>query len=206
MSKLKFYTLYIALILVLVAILQQFIPNFTEMFVLNQDSIPQIYRFVTSIFLHGSFAHLVANLFALIIFGLILEKLIGSNKFLVVFFTTGILANIIAFNFYPSSLGTSGSIMGIIGALTIIRPMMGIFAFGMIIPMFIAAIIWVFIDLIGLFIPDNVGHYAHLSGIFFGMVLGIFFRIKTKHQEKRHRVDVPEHLLRRWETLYMDID
>ena len=133
----------------------------------------------------------------LVIFGLILEKLIGSNKFLIVFFTSGVLANIIAFNFYPSSLGASGSIMGIIGALTIIRPMMGIFAFGMIIPMFIAALIWIFIDLIGVFIPDNVGHYAHLSGIAFGLILGIFFRLNAEKVKRQHRhnIEVPEHKL-----------
>jgi len=208
MKQMKFYTLYITLILIAVFILQQFIPNLTETFVLNQDSIPQIWRFVTAIFLHGSPAHLVSNLFALIIFGLILEKLIGSNRFLIVFFISGILANIVALNFYSNSLGASGSIMGIIGALAIIRPLMAIWAFGMIVPMFIAAIIWIFIDLIGIFIPSNIGHIAHLSGIAFGMILGIIFKIKNKKLKKRyrHNVEVPEHLLRRWETLYMDVD
>ena len=208
MSKVKLYTLYLAIILVITFILQLLIPNFTESFVLNQNSSVQIWRFITAIFLHGSVSHLIYNLFALIMFGLILEKLIGSNKILIVFFISGILANIVSFNFYPSSLGASGAIMGIIGALAVIRPLMAVWVFGMILPMFIAAIIWILGDLIGLFTPDNVGHIAHLSGILFGFVLGFIFRINQEKIKKKHRhnIHVPEHLLRRWETLYMGSD
>jgi len=77
-------------------------PNFTKTFVLNQLAYPQIWRFATAIFLHANITHLFYNLFALFFFGIALEKLIGSRKFLLVFFTSGIIANIISFNFYPS--------------------------------------------------------------------------------------------------------
>ena len=204
MSKVKYYSLWICLICIIVFAIQLMIPSFTDLFVLNSSSYIQPWRFVTSIFLHGSPTHLLYNLFALFFFGLILEKTVGSKRFLWVFFTSGILANIISINFYTSSLGASGAIMGILGALTVIRPLMNVWAFGVIMPMAAAAVVWVLGDVIGIFMPDNVGHIAHLSGIFFGLIFGIVFRTKHHKQKKTHRIEVPEHIMRRWETLYMD--
>ncbi|MBS3072664.1 rhomboid family intramembrane serine protease [Candidatus Pacearchaeota archaeon] len=207
MSQIKYYTFWIALILVVTFALQSFISGFTDVLILSNESFLQPWRFVSSIFLHGSLSHLLANLFALLLFGFILEKTIGSEKFLAVYLISGILANLIAINFYSNSLGASGAIMGIIGALAILKPLMSVWAFGMIIPMFVAAIIYVAIDAIGVFIPSNIGHIAHLSGIAFGIIFGIIFRInKEKEEKKTHKIEVPEHLLRRWETLYMDAD
>ena len=203
MSKVKFYSLWIALLLILIFAIQSLVPGFTEMFTLNKLSYSELWRFLTSIFLHGSLTHLISNLFALLFFGFILEKTVGSNRFIGIFLVSGILANIVAINFYPSSLGASGAIMGIIGALTIIRPLMNVWAFGMILPMAIAAIAWIIVDAIGIFIPSNIGHIAHLSGILFGAIFGILFRINMEKEKKNHKIEVPEHMLRRWETLYM---
>jgi membrane associated rhomboid family serine protease len=203
MAEIKFATLWISLILIIIFGIETIYPAVESSFLLDQSAVFQPWRFITSIFLHASLIHLISNLFALIIFGLILETTIGTRRFLLVFFITGILANIVSFFFYPSSLGASGAIMGIIGTLTIIRPTMGIFAFGMIIPMFIAAIIWVIIDAIGVFMPDNIGHYAHLSGIFFGIIFGFLFKQFHETRRKRHVIEIPEHILRRWEAIYM---
>ena len=203
MARIKWYTFWIALSVIAVFILQSFIDGFTSLFVLNESSFIQPWRFITSIFLHGSLQHLLGNMFALLFFGFILEKTIGSNRFLGIYLISGILANLIAINFYTSSLGASGAIMGMIGALTILRPGMQVWAFGLIMPMFIAAIVWVAVDAIGVFIPSNVGHIAHLSGILFGGIFGIIIRLKHKKDSKNHKIKVPEHLLRRWETLYM---
>ena len=205
MPKLKFYTLWIALILVVFFSVQNIFPVFESALILNQSSFTEPWRFLTSMFLHGSLLHLMFNLLALVFFGLALEKTIGSEKFLGVYLISGILANLISVNFYPSSLGASGAIMGIIGCLTIIKPLMNVWAFGMIMPMFIASIIWVIVDSIGIFMPSNIGHIAHLSGILFGGLFGIYYRIKNP-EPRAHKIRVPEHLMRRWETLYMGGD
>ena len=206
MQKNRFYTIWVALIIAIIFVIQTIFPGFTELFNLKSSNWIELWRFLTAIFLHGSIVHLLSNLFALVFFGLILEKIIGSNKFLLVFLASGILANVVAINFYPLSLGASGAIMGLIGALAVIRPLMGVWIYGMIVPMFIASIIWVVVDAIGIFIPDNIGHIAHLSGIFFGIIFGIIFRTNYETRRKRHMVEVPEHLLRKWETLYMGSD
>lgn len=171
---------------------------------LNEQSWFQPWRFVTAIFLHGSLPHLLYNLFALLLFGLILEKLVGSKKFLYIFFISGILANVISINFYPSSLGASGAIMGVIGALAIIRPMMTVWAFGLIMPMAVAAVLWVAGDIIGVFFPSNKGNIAHLSGVLCGIVFGIIFRIKHHVKNKSSKIDISETLIDSWEKNYMD--
>lgn len=191
MKKIKFYSLWLAFIIIAIFILQNLpgIPGFTETFVLNNKSLTnyQYYRFLTAIFLHGSITHLLFNLFALLFFGLILEKLVGSNKFIFIFLFSGIIANIISVNFYTSSLGASGAIYGIMGAISIIRPFMMVWAFGLILPMFLASILWVTADVLrtlGIFGPTNIGSIAHLSGIAIGILLGFLFRKPTTKNTK----------------------
>jgi len=152
MKNIKFYSLWLAFIMIAIFALQNLpgIPGLTETFILNNKALTnyQYYRFLTAIFLHGSITHLLFNLFALLFFGLTLEKLIGSNKFLFTFLFTGIIANIISVNFYNSSLGASGAIYGIIGAVAIIRPMMMVWTFGLIMPMFLASILYITADIL----------------------------------------------------------
>jgi uncharacterized protein len=204
MAKVRWYTFWIALIVIAVFIAQQLIPGFTDLFLMNDSPIKEPWRLLTAIFLHGSIAHLMGNLFALIFFGIILEKTVGSNRFLGIYLVSGILANLVASNFYSSSLGASGAIMGIIGAMAVLRPTMMVWAFGLIMPMAAAAVVWVVVDAVGIFIPSNVGHIAHLSGIGFGAIFGLLIRSRYEKKSKIKKVNVPEHLLRRWETLYMD--
>lgn len=181
MEKFKFYALWMCLICILFFIIQITISGFTELFVLNDSALKgEYWRFLTAIFLHGSTIHLLYNLFALALFGSILEKLIKGRKFLLVFFISGILANLIAVNFYPSSLGASGAIMGILGCLAVIKPMMMVWAFGFPMPMFIASILWVIGDVLGAlgaFGDTGIGNIAHLSGIAVGFLAGILIRI-----------------------------
>ncbi len=204
-KKIKFYSLWFCLACIIVFILQISFEWFTELFVLNSGALTgEYWRFITSIFLHGGTVHLIYNLFALFFFGVALEKLIGSRKFLFVFFASGIIANIISVNFYTSSLGASGAIMGIIGALTVIKPLMMVWAFGLILPMFIAAILWVIGDILGVFMPSNVGNIAHLSGIGIGFLVGLILRNYVKKRTKKvKKVVIPDYYMAGWEERYM---
>ncbi len=206
--KFKFYAFKLSGIIILVFLAQLFIKGYKEFFVLNERALSgEIWRFLTAIFLHGGLAHLILNLFALLLFGSILESLIGGRKFLFVFFVSGILANLVSVNFYPSSLGASGAIFGVIGVLIVIRPLMPVWAFGLPMPIFIAGIIWAAIDIfgaIGFFVGnpiDNTGNIAHLSGMFFGFVFGALFRKRRVRRSERIVLDEP--MIRRWEDSYV---
>ena len=201
----KLYPLWLALICVLMFVLQNYVSGFTDLFVLNEKALGgEVWRFVTAIFLHGGLAHITYNMFALVLFGLILEKFIGSNKFLLVYLLSGIIANIIGVYFYPSSLGASGAIFGIIGALTIRKPLMTVWAFSLPMPMFLASALWAAGDLLGVFMPDGVGHIAHLAGLGIGLLLGVMIKKEKKSNAGfSYTVRIPESSMRRWERKHM---
>jgi len=204
--KIKYYALWLSLVCIIVFVFQLMFPGFTDLFVLNSSVPYEIWRFISSIFLHGSTAHIVSNLFALALFGTVLESIIGSKRFLLVFFVSGIIANIIAINFYPLSLGASGAIYGILGALIILRPMMTVWVYSLPMPMFIAGIVWVGAGVLGVFAPSGVGDIAHLSGIAIGFVFGLFYRARiNKYLDniKRNRIIIDENSIRRWEDVYI---
>jgi len=203
-EKFGYYALKLTGICIIVFVLQMLFSNFTSLFVLNARAFPEVWRFITAIFLHGSLVHLLYNMFALALFGSILEKIIGSRKFLIVFFVSGIFANIIGVNFYSSSLGASGAIFGVLGALVIIRPMMVVWAFGMPMPMFIAGILWVVGDLIGIFVPSDVANIAHLAGMALGLVFGILFRDWGEKRAEQQKIVLNEKAMRQWEDNYLE--
>jgi len=205
----KFYFLWFSLIAILLFIIQVTVSGFTGLFMLTESALVRPWQFLTAVFLHGSISHLVYNLFALIIFGFILEQLIGSKRFLILFITTGIIANLISFPWSPNALGASGAIMAVIGTLAVLRPMMSVWSFGMILPMFIVAILWVTGSVIGIFGFGNqgVGHLAHLSGIVFGLAYGTYLRVKTTrkrgHTFFESKLKIPEESMQLWEDRYM---
>ncbi|MBD3252371.1 rhomboid family intramembrane serine protease [Candidatus Pacearchaeota archaeon] len=205
--KFKFYFLKLSVVMIVIFLLQVFIRGFTEMFVLNRKAYQgEVWRFVTSIFLHGSLTHLLFNLFALVFFGIILEKTIGSERFLIVFFLSGIFANLIAVNFYHSSLGASGAIYGVLGVITVLNPFIMVYAFGFIMPMFIAAILWIAADVLRVlgFNPGNVGAIAHLSGIFIGFLVGILLKKRLKiRKNKKQKVNISDSYVDSWEKKYL---
>jgi membrane associated rhomboid family serine protease len=205
-----FAALWISALCILIFIFQNIFPNFTGSFMLTQEAISKLWQFITSIFLHANIAHLFYNLFALILFGLILEKLIGSKKFIFVYFASGIIANLIAFNFYPASLGASGAIYGIMGCLAILKPKMVVWVYSLPMPMFIAAIIWTAGSILGVFgLGDpTTGHIAHLSGIAVGILYGLFLRLRYKNKNPNKityttKINLPENQMRNWEDYNM---
>jgi len=129
-----------------------------------------------------------------------------GKKLLIVFFLTGILANLFAGNFYSSSLGASGAIFGVIGALIVVRPLQAVWAFGLPMPIFIAGIAWVIGDIIGAvgFFSgnplDNTGNLAHLSGMAVGFIFGGIYRRKIR---KSPKVEIDEGLIEDWENNFL---
>jgi len=206
--KFRFYAIKLSGIMIFIFILQVFFSGFTELFLLNQESWTQVWRFLTAIFIHGGVGHLFYNIFALALFGSILEKIIGWKKFFRVFLISGILANLLSVNFYNSSLGASGAIFGIIGALVVVRPWMFVWAFGLPLPMIVAGGLWAIGDIIGAVgyfsgnPLDNTGNLAHLSGMFFGLILGALYK-KRKKRRRVNKVVVDERAVRKWEEGYL---
>jgi len=80
----------------------------------------------TSMFLHGSWSHLISNMWVLWIFGDNVEDQLGHFGYLLFYLIAGILASAthIVFNFYSlaPTVGASGAIAGIMGAYFVLFP------------------------------------------------------------------------------------
>lgn len=209
MEKIRFFSLWIAGLCITLFLIQNIISGFTEFFMLTSNALTMPWQFLTAVFLHGSPIHLLYNLFALFFFGLVVERLIGSRRFLILFILSGVIVNILSFSFYPSSLGASGAIMALIGVAALLKPMMVVWAFGLPMPMFVLAIIWVGGSILGIFGfgDQSTGHIAHLFGILIGLIYGLYLRLRKKrHIENagfvfQRKIVLPEAEMRRWEDV-----
>ena len=203
----RFVALWLSGACILVFIIQSFF-NATEHLILVKDLMwSEPWRLLTSVFAHGSIVHLLSNIFALSLFGLILEGRVGAKKVLWLFILSGIIIN--AFTFYERSLGASGAIYALIGALIILRPWMVIWVNWMPLPMIIAGAIWLFQDIAGVYIPDGVGNLAHIGGLAVGVAVGIYWRKKGLgdkiFSEKKRKNPELEKQLDEWEKKYMGL-
>lgn len=202
-GNMRYYSLVIAAICVVLFAIQSALPGFTDEFLLDSSQVlAKPWLLLTSIFLHGSASHLVFNMFALVLFGMMLEKFVGSEKFLLVFFASGIAASIAASLMYPASLGASGAIYGILGTLAVIRPRMIVWTYGVPMPMLAAAGFYLLLDLAGLFSPSNVANAAHIGGLAVGALIGLALREPVQKREKRSRT-LSDKEINDWEDRWM---
>jgi len=80
----------------------------------------QYYRLITPIFLHGSISHILVNCFSLNAIGPSVERFFGTERTIITYLLAGIAGNVASFYFGPKlipSVGASGAIFGLVGAL-----------------------------------------------------------------------------------------
>lgn len=82
------------------------------------------YRLVSAMFLHASILHLAFNMLALYWLGSIVEQALGTSRFLLVYFVSGIAGSagaLVSSSPFAVTVGASGAIFGIMGAFLIIE-------------------------------------------------------------------------------------
>ncbi len=207
-ASFKWYSLKLIFIIIFIFFLQVFVEGLTKRFAFKPSlAFSEPWRFISATFLHSGLEHLFQNLFALFLFGIILEKIIGSYRFIALFIVGGFFGNLAALLFYPNalSLGASGAIMAVLGALTLLRPRMVVYFWGPI-PLIALTIIWILIDAAGLFVQDNIGHAAHLAGFLAGIIYGLILRSKfSEEKEIKRKADkiISDEELAQWEDEWM---
>ena len=80
------------------------------------------YRLLTSVFLHAGILHIAFNMYVLLVLGPPLERALGHVRFLVLFLLAGLGGSVASFVFSAPttiSVGASGAIFGIMGALVV---------------------------------------------------------------------------------------
>ncbi len=209
MERLRYYAWWLLVIISFAFVMEAVFPQIIKILSFRPSLILAMpWTFITSSFMHADLSHLLQNMFALGLFGIILERVIGSRNFLVLYFSGAVAGNIAALFFYPNSLslGASGAIMAIVGALTVLRPKLVLYIGGPL-PMILLAFMWVVIDLVGIFSPDTgIGHAAHLAGFGFGAIYGYVMKEKYSQEREiknRAELEISEEYLDAWERKYM---
>ncbi|MDR0561466.1 MAG: rhomboid family intramembrane serine protease [Spirochaetaceae bacterium] len=165
---------------ILVFILQQISPYIGYYAALNPIGVLQgrVWQFVTYMFAHGGFNHLLFNMLALFIFGVQVERHIGSVEFLLYYMLTGVLAGVFSFGVYFLTgayeiflLGASGAIFAVQLAYAAFFPDSVIYVWG-ILPLRAPIMVLGFtaIELVSSIIGvrNGVAHLTHLAGFGFG--------------------------------------
>lgn len=145
--------------------------------------LPVYFNFLSSMFMHGSIAHIFGNMLFLFIFGDNLENLLGHLRFAGFYIACGLVAAVSQIVMDTTSvipmLGASGAISGVMGGYLLLFPQRKvraiIFNFLTTVPAFVALGIWIgYQILLGLMTPAGTGgvaYAAHIGGFIAGVAL-----------------------------------
>ncbi len=141
----------------------------------------EYYRLLTTMFLHGSIIHFFANaVIGLFVLSSALERLIGSKKFALIYFISGIGSSLlITYTSINVTIGASGAIYGALGSLLYIT----IYRRDLIDVRDIQSIRGlIFINIIFTFMIPGISIIGHIGGIVIGYLLS-YLLISKKGEE-----------------------
>jgi rhomboid protease GluP len=146
----------------------------------TMGNLSELYRLVVSIFLHGGIIHLIFNMYALYIIGPQIESFFGKTKYLIIYLGSGIIGNLLSMLFQVNgeiSIGASGAIFGLLGALVYFgyhyRVYLGSVIKSQIIPLII-------INFVIMFMMPGINIAAHFGGLLGGFILTKAVGVKYK--------------------------
>ncbi len=144
------------------------------------------FSLLSSIFLHGGFAHLLGNMWSLWIFGNNMEDAFRRGGYLVFYLAGGVIASVAHIVMNPGStipvVGASGAIAAVMGAYIILFPRARITTWAVIVPLAVPASVFLAIWFVSQFwiagsSPD-VAWEAHVAGFVFGAIVALAMRRK----------------------------
>jgi membrane associated rhomboid family serine protease len=178
-----------------------FMPGVVEFLGLHYFQVKdfRVYQLVTYMFTHEAFSHLFFNMFALFMFGSLIERTWGAKRYLIYYLLTGVGAGLVQllvwhiqiqnggipveYAHYLVTIGASGAVFGLLLAFGMLFPNAPLYL--MFVPIPIKAKYFVLgYGLIELIFGisnrtgDNVAHFAHLGGMLFGIILILYWRKK----------------------------
>jgi membrane associated rhomboid family serine protease len=140
------------------------------------------YQLVTHMFMHGGWGHIFFNMLGLFMFGRIVETVLGSKKFFILYFLSGIgAASLQLFIYYMQGLavpmvGASGAIFGISVAFAMLFPNVELMIILFPVPIKAKYLVPIYLVVelfsgIAEFKGDNIAHFAHVGGAIVGFIL-----------------------------------
>ena len=148
---------------------QMTMAGFTENFALIPAlAMSRPWTVVTYMFLHGDIMHIAFNMLGLWIAGTRVESRLGSDRFVILYFVSGLTAAVFAFFFAYNAavIGASGAIFGLMMAYAYFWPR-DKFLIYFVIPIEarVLVIVYTAISIFGLRSGGGTAHYAHLGGL-----------------------------------------
>ncbi len=143
------------------------------------------WRIVSGAFLHGSIMHVAFNMFALYQVGNLVETLFGRVRFALLYAIAllGAAAAVLWFNYDQPTLGASGAIFGLFGALVAIGLRLGARGRGLIgqvVPV-------IAINLVFTFAVPGISAAGHVGGLITGFVAGLLlFMVPSRQRERAY--------------------
>jgi membrane associated rhomboid family serine protease len=138
------------------------------------------YRLVTAMFLHAGVLHIAFNMLALYWLGTVVEQALGTWRFLLVYFVSGVAGSagaLLLTGPFAVTVGASGAIFGIMGALLVLEYVAtGTFAG--------QALTLILLNLALTFAIPNISVGGHLGGLV-GGVLATFALVQFRHARQR---------------------
>jgi membrane associated rhomboid family serine protease len=156
---------------------------------LGRTDIPIYTTLLSSMFMHGSWAHLLGNMLYLWIFGDNLENDMGHGRYLAFYLLCGVIAGLshvfsvyfFGQNLYIPSLGASGAVSGVLGGYILMHPgrkvhvwiLLGVIS----VPAIIAVGLWFVFQVIngmgalGGEEASGIAYAAHIGGFVAGLIL-----------------------------------
>lgn len=142
----------------------------------------ELWRWLTSLFVHANASHLFFNMLALLFFGRILEEEITPIQWLGVYFTSGFVGNLaFALTSLSPAVGASGCIFGIMGATMLIKPKKMIQIYIIPMPLGLIAILYILSQVALATDPamgSGIAYMAHVGGLITGSVFMFFCETK----------------------------
>lgn len=136
---------------------------------------------VTNWFTHADFWHILANMLTLYFFGSSLNRIAGTRYLLLTYFIGGLCADLLVIllsNPLALTIGASGCVFALGGALAVLIPKQRVFIFPIPAPLPLwAAVIFGFLILT---LMPGVSWQGHLGGLLFGLLMGWHLRRKLK--------------------------
>ncbi len=193
-----------------VAFAQQFgmVPGHLTAFLAGSPrySLPGVVLpFFTSMFLHGSWMHVIGNMWFLYIFGDNIEDYLGHFKYLGFYILSGLIAMATQVAMYPHSniptLGASGAIAGVLGGYFVLYPRARVltwfFVFVMYIPAWLVLGEWFVMNFLSGAVSlsmagmgrdvGGVAVWAHVGGFIAGVVMIKIFPERQRRSPYAYR-------------------
>ena len=176
------------------------------------------WQLVTYMFLHADLKHLFFNMLSLWMFGEVIERTLGRNRFLVFYFISGIGAGLCqilmqlftADSPFAATIGASGACYGILLAFGLLYPNQKIY---LLIPPIPIKAKWLVIGYaileayLAFDTASNIAHLAHLGGMLFGLLCLYNWRLWPLSKygfDRWDRIYVEEKKLNMFQRLWRD--